>query len=184
MDHCSLLQQHPNSVIFQPIILAIQQSLLQSGSASGKKPFFNQSTFSHDSQAIYDWLVLNHQIQALLCAALVQTVEISPCDFQTASLQYGHDSTTDTARNLFLLDGILAFGNPKAKQMDKTIQEYIWQVPPSLSKLFLFYLGALHPVVLNFVTILFLSSSYQQHQQYIFVHNFTVSKLLQNRHNT
>lgn len=185
MDRRSIFQQHSNSAIFQPFSSTIQTSLLQSGSTSSEMPFFNQSTSSHNSQAIYDWLILDHQIQALLCGALVQTAGVPPRDFQMASLQYDHDSNTDAARNLFLLDGALAFGNPKAKQMDKNVQECIWQVPPSLSKAFLFYLGALRPVVLNFITILSPSSPdlYQQHRRYVFVHNFLVPKSFQNRHN-
>ncbi|KAF8417727.1 hypothetical protein L210DRAFT_2471323 [Boletus edulis BED1] len=186
MDRRSLFSQDSNLAVFEPFISAIQQSLSHNGSSASSLPFTTQSASCsphHNSQAIHDWFELDHQIQNHLCAALIQTIGVPPRDFQIAIFQYDHDAITGSARNLFLMDGMVALGNPKAKQHVRIVQECIWQVQPSLAKAILFYLGALRPVVVHFIGVLFPSSRhlYHHHNFCIFVHNTLVGKRLHHR---
>ncbi|KAG6372002.1 hypothetical protein JVT61DRAFT_9021 [Boletus reticuloceps] len=130
MDRRSIFSQVSNLAVFEPFISAIQQSLSHNGSSALSLPFITwpaSCSLHHNSQAIHDWFELDKQIQSYLCAALIQTIGVPPRDFQVAILQYDHDVITGSARNLFLMDGMVALGNPKAKQSDQIIQGCIWQ---------------------------------------------------------
>ncbi|KAH7904232.1 hypothetical protein BJ138DRAFT_1106998 [Hygrophoropsis aurantiaca] len=184
MDKESLFRQHANSSTFNQIINHVRKSLFSTGasrSVEKPQPLFDSATGTHHHATIISWINADLHIQHALCASLVQSMGVPPRDFQVPMLQYDHDSDTDSWRNVFMLDGALALGNPKAKQIDKNVQECVWQVAPSLAKPLAFYLGVLRPLVIEFLTVLQSSAYHPYHRRFIFVHNSIVAKSHQNR---
>ncbi|KAI6038751.1 hypothetical protein EDC04DRAFT_2603674 [Pisolithus marmoratus] len=60
------------------------------------------------------------------------------------------------ARSFFLLEGLPAIGNPKAKQRNRTFQECLWAIPNALAPTLLYFLGVFKPVcsdVMHLATI-------------------------------
>ncbi|KAI6017520.1 hypothetical protein EDC04DRAFT_2608007 [Pisolithus marmoratus] len=104
------------------------------------------------------WLSTHHDGKILpsIIAALALTMGIPPRDFQWQSFLVDHDVTKGHHRSFFLLEGLPAIGNPKAKQRNRTFQECLWAIPKALAPTLLYFLGVFKPVcydVMHLATI-------------------------------
>ena len=118
--------------------------------------------------AAYDWLQSSDDILSLVVTAFSLTCGIPPREFQFANMQYDHCPTTGSFRNLFIINGLPALGNPTAKQSNKLVQKCLWLFPPSLAPLFLFYLGVLRPITIE--VLIFLRQNVAYQETHIFCH--------------
>ncbi|KAG2063449.1 hypothetical protein BDR04DRAFT_1123257 [Suillus decipiens] len=101
-----------------------------------------------DKRAARQWLKRwDDDVMPLIVAGFCLTCGIPPHGFQLHSMLFDHCTVTDKARNLFVIDGLPAFGIPAASQRGKSVQECLWLFPQALARPFLFYLGVIRPII-------------------------------------
>jgi len=131
-------------------------------------------------------LLKNEQKRALLCrekdilqalaTAFLLTCGIPPRPSQVKTLRYDWDEKTGSPRNLFIVFGLVALGNPEAKQLGQTTRECLWALPLSLGTPVMFYLGVIRPVLIRVLSCL--KGEISQYSMSIFVHPFPVKNSL------
>ncbi|KAG2063450.1 hypothetical protein BDR04DRAFT_1163692 [Suillus decipiens] len=144
----SIFKQEGNTGILARVISVVQASILTPGVPVDKK-------------AAHQWLKQWDDIMPLIIAVFCLTCGIPPRGFQIHSMTFDHCPITDKARNLFIIDGLPALGNPVAKQRDKGIQECLWLFPQALARPFLFYLGVIRPIIQILLKDLGYNAAYQ-----------------------
>ncbi|KAG1864563.1 hypothetical protein C8R48DRAFT_773078 [Suillus tomentosus] len=144
----SIFKQEANTQILARIIAEVQAGILRPG-------------MTIDEKAAHQQLKQWDDIVPLIIAAFCLTCGVPPRGFQIHSMLFDHCPITDKDRNLFIIDGLPALGNPVAKQRDKGVQECLWLFPQALARPFLFYLGVLRPTIQILLKDLGYNAAYQ-----------------------
>ncbi|KAG1787198.1 uncharacterized protein HD556DRAFT_1448993 [Suillus plorans] len=101
-----------------------------------------------DKKAARQWLKQwDDDVVPLIIAGFFLTCGVPPRGFQLHSMLLDQCPVTDKARNLFIINGLPALGNPVSKQRGKSVQERLWLFPQALARPFLFYLGVIRPII-------------------------------------
>ncbi|KAG2337879.1 hypothetical protein BDR05DRAFT_1004675 [Suillus weaverae] len=153
----SIFKQEGNARILAQTIDVVQAGILTP-----------RVTRTVDKKAAHQRLEQWDDIMPLIIAVFCLTCGVPPRGFQIHSMLFDHCPITDKARNLFIIDGLPALGNPVAKQRDKGVQECLWLFPQALARPFLFYLGVIRPIIQILLKDLGYNAAYQD--THIFTH--------------
>ena len=165
-DRNTIFNQEENKVWIQPIVQRVRKLLFQCGER--RHSIMRRNGCLNYAKA-RKWL----QRGDCVCSGVVThfsiTCGVCPRPSQFKHLQ--HDSTDHDGkwRNLFMVDGLPALGNPDAKQIDRDLQECLWTLTEMLARPFMFYLAVIRPLIIELLERMGLLNKI--HLSHIFVHS-------------
>lgn len=165
-DHSSIFNQEQNKKWIEPIVEHVSKLLFRYGES---RHSIMQRNGQLNQANARKWLEKGESVPAgaLSHTAITCGVCLRPSQFK--HLQ--HDSTKHNGkwRNLFMIDGLPALGNPEPKQVDRDSQECLWTLTEMLAHPFLFYLGVIRRLIIQVLERLGLPNDV--HSTHIFVHS-------------
>ncbi|KAG2125104.1 hypothetical protein DEU56DRAFT_903808 [Suillus clintonianus] len=167
----AIFLQPSNRILLQPLLDMMLQCLMDP-----EEPTHHIMCSSSliNEECARQWLDFSERILGQTIVAFLLTCGIPPRPWQFRSLLFQSDSSTGSARNLYLLGSELVIGNPEAKQINQLTRECLWAFPPSLAPLILFYLAIVRPSVIHILGLIHCAN--QAHTTHIFSHTFTTTR--------
>ncbi|KAG2095317.1 uncharacterized protein F5147DRAFT_778765 [Suillus discolor] len=168
----AIFLQPSNRVLLQPLLDMMLQRLMD---PEEPKHHIMCSSSLINEECARQWLDLDERILSPIIVAFLLTCGIPPRHWQFRSLLFQSDSSTGSARNLYLLGSELVIGNPEAKQINQVTRECLWAFPPSLAPLISFYLAIVRPSVIQISGLIHHVN--QAHRTHIFSQTFSSTRL-------
>jgi hypothetical protein len=165
-DRKSIFRQEDNSTWLAPIIDQVRKLLFSPN--EGRHSILTRDRALHPGNA-RKWLKVHNRFLAASASHFTFTCGIPPPEQQYKSFRYDSAPSDGQWRNLWIIDGFPALGDPNTRQTHRASHGCLWLCTPVLTKPLFFYLAIIRPLTIELLEKLGMETHF--HRFHIFVHS-------------